>query len=108
MKGMTEILQAQEGAAKVYCDSQSGIYLAKNQTFHERTKHIDVKFHFVREIIEIGEVNLEKISTDYNPTDALTKALLGPKFLRCIQIMQIVQIVEGLNQGGELLELILS
>ena len=45
MKGMTTSLQAQKGGAKVYCDNQSGIYLAKNQTFHERTKHIDVKFH---------------------------------------------------------------
>ena len=44
----------------------------------------------MREIIESGEVNLEKISTDHNPADALTKALPGPKFLHCIQIMQIV------------------
>ena len=90
MIGMTVSLQAQKGVAKVYCNNQSGIYLAKNQTFYERTKHIDVKFHFVREIIESGEVNLEKINTDHNPTNALTKALPGPKFLHCIQIMQIV------------------
>ena len=81
MIGMTVSLQAQKGVAKVYCNNQSGIYLAKNQTFYERTKHIDVKFHFVRETIESGEVNLEKITTDHNPTNALTKALLGPKFL---------------------------
>ena len=77
-------LQAQKGVAKVYCNIQSGIHLAKNQTFHERTKHIDVKLHFVREIIERGEVNLKKINTNHNPTDALTKALPGPKFLHCI------------------------
>ena len=70
----------------VYCDSQSGIYLAKNQTFHERTKHIDIKFHFVREIIGSGKLNLEKTNTDHNSTDALTKALPGPKFLHCIPI----------------------
>ena len=45
MKGMTTSLQAQKGGAKVYCDNQSDIYLAKNQTFHQRTQDIDVKFH---------------------------------------------------------------
>ena len=90
MKGMTVSLQAQKGVSKVYCDNQSDIYLAKNQTFHERTKDIDVKFHFVREIIESGEVNHEKINTDHNLVDVLTKALPRPKFFHCIQIMQIV------------------
>jgi len=83
-------LKAQKRVSHVYCDSESGIYLAKTQTFHERIKHIDVKFHFVKGITESGEMNLEKISTDHNPIDALTKALPGPKFPHCIQIMQIV------------------
>lgn len=55
----------------------------------------------MREIIERGEVNLKKINTNHNPTDALTKALPGPKLLHCIWIMQIVYIVKGLNQGGD-------
>ena len=90
MKGMAMSLQDQKGVVDVFCDSQSGIHLARNQTFHERTKHIDVKLLFVREILESGEVNLKKISTDHNPADALTKALSRPKFLHCKQILQIV------------------
>ncbi|KAE8708400.1 putative sphingolipid transporter spinster-like protein 2-like [Hibiscus syriacus] len=39
---------------KVHCDSQSVIHLAKNQVYHARTKHIDVRYHFVREILEEG------------------------------------------------------
>jgi hypothetical protein len=39
---------------KVLCDSQTAIHLAKNQVHHSRKKHIDVRFHFVREIIEEG------------------------------------------------------
>ena len=46
MKGMTTSLHTKVKGAKVYCDSQSGIHLAKNQTYHERTKHVDVKLHF--------------------------------------------------------------
>ena len=42
----------------IWCDSQSAIFLAKNPTFHARTKHIDVQFHFVRDMVEDGKVNL--------------------------------------------------
>ncbi|KAH9783016.1 hypothetical protein KPL71_009155 [Citrus sinensis] len=59
----------------VFCDNQSAIFLAKNQTYHARTKHIDVKYHYVREIIESGEVLLKKIDTKDNPSDMLTKAV---------------------------------
>lgn len=90
MKGMAMSLGADQAVNKVFCDSQSGIHLAKNQVYHERTKHIDVKLHFVREIIAKGEVSLEKISTDDNPADMLTKALPGTKFNHCLKIVQVV------------------
>ncbi|KAH9726184.1 hypothetical protein KPL70_008163 [Citrus sinensis] len=57
----------------VFCDNQSAIFLAKNQTYHARTKYIDVKYHYVREIIESGVVLLRKIDTTDNPSDMLTK-----------------------------------
>ena len=39
----------------LYCDSQSAIYLTKDQMFHERTKHIDVKYHYVRDVVVQGK-----------------------------------------------------
>jgi len=63
---------------EVYSDSQSAIHLAKNQVFHARTKHIDVRYHFVREILEEEEIVLQKIHTTKNPVDMLTKVLQGP------------------------------
>ncbi|KAL1080812.1 hypothetical protein V6Z11_D09G020200 [Gossypium hirsutum] len=59
----------------VYCDSQSAIHLAKNQVYHARTKHIDVRFHFVREIIDEGKIRLQKIKTADNPADMMTKVV---------------------------------
>jgi len=47
------------------------IYLAKNPTFHARTKHIDVWYHFVHDMVEDGKVILEKIDTLKNVADAL-------------------------------------
>ncbi|KAL5729247.1 hypothetical protein ACHQM5_002223 [Ranunculus cassubicifolius] len=51
----------------------SAIFLAKNHTFHARTKYIDVRYHFVREILEEGEIQVEKVDTKDNPADMLTK-----------------------------------
>jgi len=77
---------------KVLCDSQSAIHLAKNQVHHSRTKHIDVRFHFVREIIEEGDILLQKIRTVDNPADMLTKVVTGTKFKHCLDLVNIEEI----------------
>jgi hypothetical protein len=44
----------------VFCDSQSAIDLSKNATYHSRTKHIDVRYHWLREVIDKKQMRLEK------------------------------------------------
>ena len=56
------------------------VKLTKDQMFHKRTKHIDIKFHFVRDVIEEGELKVCKISTHDNPADMLTKPVSVAKF----------------------------
>ncbi|PHU21575.1 hypothetical protein BC332_06682 [Capsicum chinense] len=51
----------------------------KDQIFHERTKHIDVRYHFVREIIAHGDFVVSKVITYDNPADMMTKLLLSAK-----------------------------
>ena len=58
---------------RVNCDSQSTLHLTKNLMFYSRTKHIDIRYHFVRDVIDDGLVSLLKIYTDANPADMLTK-----------------------------------
>ncbi|RVW21953.1 Retrovirus-related Pol polyprotein from transposon TNT 1-94 [Vitis vinifera] len=65
LKGITEELAMYRGKVVVYCDNQSAIHLAKNQSFHERSKHIDVRLHFVRDIIAAGEIGVGKIAEDF-------------------------------------------
>jgi hypothetical protein len=72
----------------IHCDSQSAIHLARNQnTFHRRTKHIDVKYNFIRDEIEKGRVLLDKIATEDNPADMMTKPLPYPKFSLCVDLV---------------------
>lgn len=61
LKGLVKELGVQQGGVQLHCDSQSAIYLAKNQVYHVRTKHIDVRFHKIRELISTGDLLLEKI-----------------------------------------------
>jgi hypothetical protein len=59
-------------------DSQSAIQLSKNPAFHDRSEHIDTRYHFIRECVEHNRVRLEFIRTVDKLPDILTKAL-GPE-----------------------------
>jgi hypothetical protein len=59
----------------IYSDNLSSIQLAKNPVFHARTKHIEVHYHFVRERVLSGEVQLQYIPTDRQTADIFTKPL---------------------------------
>ncbi|KAH9651791.1 hypothetical protein KPL70_026888 [Citrus sinensis] len=65
----------------VFCDSQSALHFARNPAFHSRTKHIGVQYHFVREVVEDGSVDLQKIHTKENLADVLTKPINTDKFV---------------------------
>lgn len=63
----------------VYCDNQSAIKLGAVEAFRERTKHIDVRHHHIRERVEENAIKLQYISTNEMTADALTKPLTGEK-----------------------------
>ena len=60
--GRVKELGIKEGGVELHCDSQSAIYLAKNQVYHARTKHIDVRFHKIRELIISGQILLQRFA----------------------------------------------
>ena len=67
----------------LYCDSQSAIHLAKNPAFHSKTKHIDLRYHWIRHVLEEEQLSLENIHTDRNPADMLTNILPRNKHELC-------------------------
>ena len=64
----------------LHCDNQGAIALSKDNKFHARTKHIDIRYHFIREAVENNKIHMSYISTDENVADIFTKPLARPKF----------------------------
>ena len=63
-----------QGKSLIRVDNQGAMSLAKNPVHHQRTKHIDIKYHFIRSEIQEGRINLEYIPTEENMADIFTKA----------------------------------
>ena len=89
LKGILEELGFKQEQVVVHCDSQSAIHLSKNIVFHERTKHIDVKLHFLRDIVAKGMVKVNKIATEINPADIMTKVIQVGKFNNALNLLKI-------------------
>ncbi|GJZ23446.1 hypothetical protein Tco_0560905 [Tanacetum coccineum] len=64
----------------LYCDNRSAIALCCNNVQHSRSKHIDIRYHFIREKVDKGVVELYFVTTDYQLADIFTKALPRERF----------------------------
>ena len=78
---------------KINCDSISAINLTKNQVYHAQMKHIDVKFHFARKILEEGDLMFEKIHMKENSIDMVINVVVRAKFNHCKNLFHILLVV---------------
>ncbi|GKC63185.1 putative ribonuclease H-like domain-containing protein [Tanacetum coccineum] len=65
---------------KIHIDNESTICIVKNPVYHSKTKHIEIRHHFIRDCYEKKLISVEKIHTDLNVADLLTKPFDGPRF----------------------------
>ncbi|XP_043481615.1 secreted RxLR effector protein 161-like [Leptopilina heterotoma] len=72
-------------SVELFNDNQSAGKLAVNPVFHSRSKHIDIKHHFIRETLNNHPIKLVYLSTDLMIADVLTKPLPGPKHYFCVK-----------------------
>ncbi|GKF00020.1 hypothetical protein Tco_0023370, partial [Tanacetum coccineum] len=68
----------------IFCDNTSAIAISNNPVLHSRTKHIDIRYHFIRDHILKGDTELHFIPTQYQLADIFTKPLDEPTFKRLI------------------------
>ena len=69
-----------KGSTTLFCGNMSAIAMTKNPVFHNRTKHIKIRHHFIRELVEKKEIELQFCKTDEQLADMFTKALPSEKF----------------------------
>lgn len=75
----------------IHCDNQNAIHLSKYSMYHEKTKHIDVRLYFIRNIVEKGKANIIKVHTSENPIDMIIKFVPLSNFQHCLDFL-IVQV----------------
>ncbi|GJR32450.1 putative ribonuclease H-like domain-containing protein [Tanacetum coccineum] len=85
---------------KIHIDNESTICIVKNPVYHSKTKHIEIRHHFIRDCYEKKLISVEKIHTDLNVADLLTKPFDGPRFnflVVSIGFAEIVDFLRGSN-----------
>jgi len=74
-KLLVDLQQQQIGPTEIWCDNKATIAMTKNPVFHSRTKHIDTRYHFIRDLVAGGIISLEFCGTNKQTADVLTKSL---------------------------------
>ena len=74
----------------VYCDNSSAIDISKNPVQHSKTKHIEIRYHFIRDLVEKKIVTLEYIPTERQNADIFTKPLDRSKFEILSQVISVI------------------
>ena len=72
---LSEVGCEQEQATEIFCDNKATIAMTKNPAYHNRTKHIDIRYHYIRSLAARKEVELKFCVTNDQTADILTKAL---------------------------------
>ena len=86
---LEEIQFKQQGATSIYCDNSSTIKLSRNPVLHGRSKHIDVKYHFLRDLAKDGVINLIFCRSEDQVADIFTKPLKTPLFHKLRELLGV-------------------
>ena len=81
-KLLSWLFECELEATVVHYDNQSDIRLSENPVFHDRSKHIDIKYHFLRDCVQRGTIQVEYIQTYEQVVNIFTKALCIHSFVK--------------------------
>ncbi|GKD93827.1 retrovirus-related pol polyprotein from transposon TNT 1-94 [Tanacetum coccineum] len=79
----------------IFCDNTSAIAISNNPVLHSRTKHIDIRYHFIKDHILKGDIELYYVPTEMQLADIFTKCLVEPSFTRLVAELDMLNIEKG-------------
>jgi hypothetical protein len=79
-KILTDLFDHEMDLTTIHCDNQSCVNLSKNPVFHDRSKHIEIKYHYIRDMVQRKTVHVQYLSTHEQIADIFTKPLAKTKF----------------------------
>lgn len=84
---LSELGFSEMGKLRILCDNNGARKLAENPIYYNRTKHIDTRHHYLREVINRGSIKIEHIPTTEMASDFLTKGVPTPKHRKCLELL---------------------
>lgn len=90
LKGLLMEITANESCITLFNDNQSAIKLTSNPVFHKRSKHIDVRHHFLRDLVANKTIRVEYLCTEMMPADILTKSLCWSRHYKLMNLLGII------------------
>lgn len=91
---LKQLSSYQRKCIPVFCDNSSTIKLSKNPILHGRSKHIDVRFHFLRDLVKDGVVELQYCGTNEQLADIMTKPLKFESFVKLRRMLGVKSLTE--------------
>ena len=88
---LSELQHWQVAPTKIFCDNKSTIALTKNPVFHSRSKHIDIKHHYIRDLIRDKEIVVEYCASEDQTSDIFTKPLKANLFLKLKNMLGMIK-----------------
>jgi hypothetical protein len=79
-KLLTGLFDLEMEATVILCDNQSCIKMTENPVFHDKSKHIEIRYHYIHDMVQKGAIKLQYVGTDEQVVDVLTKPLSHVKF----------------------------
>jgi hypothetical protein len=90
-KLLTDLFDLEMEENMILCDNQSCIKMTENPVFHDRSKHIEIYYHYIYDMVQRGALNLQYVSMDEQVVDVLTKPLSHVKFEHFRDKLGIIQ-----------------
>lgn len=94
---LTEIYLPQSGPSKILIDNQAAISLSKNPLSHAESKHIDIRYHVIRERVKSGEIQVAYVPTAQQRADVFTKALGGSRHGAALRALRLRAVENGMK-----------